>query len=102
MATEYYVVYNLFTDSPVTHGEAWVTVVWETKRQAFDHALSLTTEYRAVRDDTPDNRNKFRWGIRPATVEECIAAKDAGIFGAEWGDILGTVPLDRMRGRSHK
>lgn len=91
-----FAVYNTSTDSPVTHGEAWVTIVWEFKRQAFDYAMSLTMEYRLRYQDTPENRKRFHWAVREATAEEAIKAKEAGILGAEWEQVLaaGSAQLD--------
>jgi hypothetical protein len=83
-----FAVYNTHTESPVTHGEAWVTVCWENKRQAFDYAMSLTLEYRLKYQDTPENRKKFHWAVREATPEEIQKAIAAGIIGPEWEGTL--------------
>lgn len=84
-----FVVYNTFTNSPVTHGEAWVTVVFETLGEAHDYAKSLRFEYIAKRGKTPDTDLKFQWSVRSATPYERQAALRAGIFGKEWAQVLG-------------
>lgn len=83
-----FVVFNKFTNSPVTHGEAWVTVVWEGMDEAWSHAKNLDAEYAVSYPEMPVERRT--WDIRTATPEEKIAALKAGVFGKEWGDFLGS------------
>lgn len=83
-----YMVYNVQSDSNVTHTESGVDMVWEGRREAQRHAYSLNLEYGLRYPDWPTERRT--WKVREATPEQLQAAKAVGAFGKDYASIIGT------------
>lgn len=88
-----FVVYNIGTQSCVSHTESSMGVdpydmVWETRKEAYNHAMHLTTEYGFSHPHLP--KLQRTWAIRVATAEQVQRAKFVGAFGEDYGDKIGT------------
>lgn len=82
------IVVNRGTESPVSHTESGVDMLWPTRKSAARHAYTLGAEYSLTR---PELNELYRtWVPVAATPEQIAKAIAAGAFGEEYADIIGT------------